>query len=314
MSNESKRVLVPWSGGADSTVVILAALEAKHRVWYASFDCKQPHTQQKAEAQARETMIPLIKKRYGEDANFYPAESRLEIDIRYTDSPATQMPAWFMHALCMVANKNREYIFDEVHMGYVLGDDSAMSMPHLKIAFEHMCRALYNIDRDPPKLMFPMCRMRKGGILESLKAFGLHQHVWVCELPQLYDDGWRACGQCVSCHKHAGAEADMSVHRLWAYNLLHNYDHRTPTEDKGPTNEASEQTPQHDDDVSQPDEPARGGPVEGDVGVAGSELRKPSGEEPQSETRTESDEESCVAQVFSAREQHADQHEDSVRG
>lgn len=325
MSHKEKRVLILWSGGVDSTVLVDMALEKKHKVYWASLECGQPHTQIRAETAARTKLEKRFLELYPEASVMERVRSLLEVDTSKTKMPVKQLSGWLFHLVSMTTADEHGYRYDEVHVGYLLNDDAAASAVHLAKAFEYACRAINGDDFDPPKMRFPLLRYRKGTLIKHLRQKGLLQHVHVCELPSLHDDGWHQCNQCPACHRHNNAEAEVKMYEDARYlgNLLCDWDKTTATQTanaerldrlKDLTNETSEQTPQHDDDLSQLDEPSRGGPVEGDVGLAGSELRQSSGEESESKARTESDEEQGVAEVLGAWQQHSDQHEDTVRG
>jgi 7-cyano-7-deazaguanine synthase in queuosine biosynthesis len=226
---DSKRILIPWSGGADSTLLIAEALRAKDRIWYCTFEAGQPNTQIMAEAVAREKLEERLKRRFAEAPEMHLHRSKLVLDTSGTNLPMKQLPAWFMHLITMVADKSGQFYFDEIHLGYLLNDDAAYSLSNLKLAWHHMCLAVYGIDRDPPKLMFPLLRYRKGQVLAELTQLGLIDLISICELPQLYDDGWRQCNECPSCHKHNTAKAVDDLHNgmRWRGDLLVDYDHRT---------------------------------------------------------------------------------------
>lgn len=257
-----KKILIPWSGGADSTALISMAIDFGHTAVCASFTCGQPHTQIKAEEEARQRLFPLLEELKRDGAMLYYAYSYLEVDTCRTKSPAKQLPAWFFHLACMMEVDDDKRIYDEIHLGYVLNDDAAYTVTHLSMAWNHLCRAMYGIDIDPPKLKFPLLQYRKGTVLQYLQKKGLLEHVHFCELPQLYDDGWRPCDQCPSCDRHNGAIANLQMHNKARYlgDLLVDYDHTSEAlarkeadrlSSQGKSNETTEQTPQHDDDVSE---------------------------------------------------------------
>lgn len=233
MSDEKKCVLIPWTGGLDSTALMVMGMKAGHRIYYVHLDGGQPETQQKAEKEACRNISNKFYELFKDQVKPHMVRTRLTIDPRHTGMPTTQMPAWFMHLLTLLAPRHLDRPYDEIQMGYVLGDDAAYACTHLAIAFEHMAKAIYGLDYQPPKLTFPLMGYRKGTLIEYLREHKLENMISYCELPQLYDDGWRPCTVCVSCRRHHRALEDLREHNE-AKNLVHlmiRYDHRTKPED-----------------------------------------------------------------------------------
>ncbi|MND88191.1 7-cyano-7-deazaguanine synthase [compost metagenome] len=229
---DSKRILIPWSGGADSTLLVAEAMRRQERIWYCSFEAGQPHTQIEAEELARVRLEDKLKRRFAESPELHRHRSKLVLDTSGTNMPMKQLPAWIMHLITMVADNGGNYYFDEIHLGYLLNDDAAYTAGPLQQAWHYLCLAIYGLDREPPKLKFPLLRLRKGQVLQELTSLGVLDLVSVCELPQLYDEGWRQCGECPSCRKHNNAitELDALNNIRWCGHLLVNYDHRTKNE------------------------------------------------------------------------------------
>jgi 7-cyano-7-deazaguanine synthase in queuosine biosynthesis len=319
-----KNVLIAWSGGVDSTALVARAVELGHRVHVVSLSCGQPHTQQKAEAEARRRLRPKLEAMAPSGhTNITTVLSYLEVNTGQTKAPMTQFTGWFYHLTSLMqTDQDGKYNFDEVHIGYVMGDDAASSATHMAYAWDHFCRALHGNDIDPPKLMFPLLRQRKGHVMRYLRACGLLDDVHVCELPQLYDDGWRACAQCPACHRHAGALANVEMHEnaRWLGNLLHDYDHTSDakaargelTNTLDEIDEEVKQTPQYDVHPGEPVDPAGGRPSEGDVGMEGSGPLEPGGQEPEPAHGAQPPESESMATVLAARAQHPDQPEGAL--
>lgn len=229
MSDKKKCVLIPWTGGLDSTALMVMAMKAEHRIYYVHMEGGQPETQQKAEKEACHWISNKFHELFPGQVQPKLVRTRLKIDPSNTGMPMTQMPAWFMHLIALLAPRHLDRPYDEIQMGYVLGDDAAYACTHLALAFEHLAKAIYGLDYNPPKLTFPVMAYRKGTLLRIMEDYKLEELISYCELPQLYDEGWRPCGECVSCRRHMQVKEDLRVHQdaKCLGHLLSRYDHRT---------------------------------------------------------------------------------------
>lgn len=203
-----KRILIPWSGGMDSTLLVYEAVKAGHKVATVHLNGGQPEKAFKAERGALQKLRTIVHERAVKAAHpdadpMHPVEisSRLEINAGATQMPTKQMPVWFMHCMSMIGANSDKANFDEVQLGYVLNDDAAASTPFLAEAWTALAKAIYGFDFEVPKLTFPLIRMRKLEVMKHLAQAHLLEHTWHCELPQLYSDGWRHCGKCISCER-----------------------------------------------------------------------------------------------------------------
>jgi 7-cyano-7-deazaguanine synthase in queuosine biosynthesis len=229
MSDEKKCVLIPWTGGLDSTALMVMAMKAEHRVYYVHMDGGQPETQQRAEKGACREITNRFFDLFPGRIQPKLVRTRLKIDPRETGMPMTQLPAWFMHLIALLAPRHLDRPYDEIQMGYVLGDDAAYACTHMAIAFEHLAKAIYGLDYNPPKLTFPIMGYRKGALLQLMEEHKLENLLSYCELPQLYDEGWRPCTVCVSCRRHERVKEDAKIYQDAKHlgHLLCRYDHRT---------------------------------------------------------------------------------------
>ncbi len=233
-----KRILIPWSGGVDSTGLIIEAMKSGHIPYYVHLDCNQPEAARRTERirldDLRLALIEAVERKHGGSIKLYKPRqlhSTAKINFSETDMPLKQLPAWFMHLVSMVADKRGEPEFEEVQMGYVMGDDAAGALSHLAEAFRHLCIAVHGLNFEPPKLTFPLITTRKSQIIGFLKSYDLQDKIWYCELPQLYDSGPIPCERWPSCVKHRRAVEDIRLDREYneqAYTLWQNNDHRTP--------------------------------------------------------------------------------------
>jgi 7-cyano-7-deazaguanine synthase in queuosine biosynthesis len=209
--------------------MLLKAMQKKYEVTYTHLEGGQPATQVKAEKEAIEKIMRTMHKRFPDQPAPRFIRSMLKVDASQTMMPVKQLPAWFMHLVSMVSNTSTDEYFDEVHLGYVLNDDAAYACVPLAAAFEHLCKAIYGLEFNPPRLVFPVLRFRKGALLELIEQYKLEDVISYCELPQLYDEGWRPCGLCAACYRHLRIRADWknaNDARYLGHRMI-NYDQRT---------------------------------------------------------------------------------------
>lgn len=210
----SKNILIPWSGGMDSTYLITHSLKHGYRTNYTTFNAGQAKHTIHAENRAIQKLKKAIHEKYP-NQKLINRISDLEVNFAKTKSPFKQLPAWIFNLLGMVGENGPKY--DEFWLGYVPGDDAAYTVGYLEQAWEPLVKAIYGPTSDIPKLMFPIITTRKSEIYDRLEEEGLLEMVWYCELAQysVSEDVYHVCGVCPSCFRHQQTQRDIEQSTIW---------------------------------------------------------------------------------------------------
>lgn len=195
----SKHIVVPWSGGADSTLIIiklckwlnnnLDVLNKLTRIYLVSATSNQ--TQHKREKLARENILKYLKKKY---KNVFQKVSLVALEndlLSYdcTNKDTLHQPYWWITSILGKFN-NSTFLF-----GYHKGDDFWMMLDKHKklidITFEYLARTKCYV-------YYPLARMYKDEILKELPE-RVFNSISYCERN---DDVNEPCGECESCKTH----------------------------------------------------------------------------------------------------------------
>lgn len=234
---KEKRILIPWSTGVDSTVLVLHGVRDGYRVCYVHLKCDQPRNAYQVESERlpalKRAIIEKVQSRKDSRGESSPVLKPFErfshatVSLSSTPMPYKQLPAWFMHLMSMIGKEE----YEEVQMGYLLNDDAAPACADLAQAWYHLAKAIYGLNFKVPPLTFPLLRHRKHELIDELEHWGILDLVWWCELPQFYDDGRRPCEHCPSCIRHRRALEDkllLSEFNRKFTDLAVNYDRTSP--------------------------------------------------------------------------------------
>lgn len=183
----SKRILQFWSGGADSTYLLLQNLRCKYHIECAYIEIKNNQEKTKREKQAMELLkgdiekfcdyFDLLKPKYLE-----PCSINIEFAREMPVAPQQVTFATFSLLL------GRDY--DEVQLGIVLGDDSRGAT-----LFEDMRNSYLNMvgdilsDEQFPHVVMPIADTSKEVIYLTLKGYDeaigtdFINHLTCCEAP-----------------------------------------------------------------------------------------------------------------------------------
>lgn len=200
-----KYPLIVWSGGLDSTALVLDALHNKESFYTMYINLGNNKEKSKMEREARQKIIELfIGGAYG---------VRLEDIIVEQPSVLTsyaifkQTLIWLAGIVAALDSKK----ISEVRMGYVEYD----SFWHIKTEFVNAYESLYKLCHPEleiiPLLKFPLEWKTKEEIVKKYyldKELGkLLDMVWVCEDPKNKKMPFKACKKCSPCrHFHQAIE------------------------------------------------------------------------------------------------------------
>ena len=199
-SDKSKDIVVPWSGGMDSTY-LLASLAYKYgtrkRPVVAVTVCSENIAQRANERKARRKLRRIFKK-----LNLHIVYSNSQQNLNHCKylcdkSSGIQLGQPAMWAGIMPILSNGNCI---VNFAYIKGDDIWHVMESFKRAFSSIAEIL-GLQLD---LVFPMEYTSKAHIYLALKQMQLLDYTWYCE-----SDANEPCGFCSSCLKVKHVERDI---------------------------------------------------------------------------------------------------------
>ncbi|MGA9350902.1 MAG: 7-cyano-7-deazaguanine synthase QueC [Anaerolineae bacterium] len=209
----SRKALVLHSGGLDSTVCLLMALEQGREVISLGIDYGQRHIieLEYALAQCRQLNVPrrVLRVEWDKPVRSIP-EGRLIEEIRNNVSPAF-LPGRNAVFLALACAEAAGLSMEEVWIGVNAIDFSGYPdcRPEFVEAFRQMIKeAIPN----GPGIVTPLISMSKSQIAQEAYRLGLRKgDTWCCYQPIVTSRGVEACGECDACVLHEYAWAGVVV-------------------------------------------------------------------------------------------------------
>lgn len=182
---------VLWSGGIDSTFMILRLLELGHSVEAGYVEIQNNQVKTRSEQSAIALLQPLIKDKYPSQFKFHGTIYSARNYSRARGLLLRQLP-YFIHAL-MVAPPT-----DFRALGYVGGDSAIKRLADIRKLYNSYRPLHFNL----APLCFPIKQYKKEQIAEHLKEYypSILQACWWCER-QAYSQTNRNCGECTPCKR-----------------------------------------------------------------------------------------------------------------
>ena len=212
-----RAVLLPWSGGMDSTTLLIQLLtEGKFDHVYTSYIELDGNNDKIA---CEKNTIEVLTNHICSNA-WQPDTSGVKWThgtYKFADFPPCnpsegmiQPAIWMMYAALEAGAIAQEYDKVEVNIGYVRGD-SALKYKDKVMATWNGISGLTRLDTTPYPLKFPFAGMSKNHVQARLEKYGKKYDtdfldaVWVCEEPIRFSDltgsGYKRCGECHPCKR-----------------------------------------------------------------------------------------------------------------
>lgn len=190
-----KNVVLAWSGGLDSNVMLLALLQAGANVTVVSLDCQRlPNL----------AVEQTIRKRFTAELNNMQYRSQYTHITHKLDSSASTshlVLAQTIMLMTMLMN-NIPNGTDVVLQAYVMGDDAISYLDDFK-ALWNAQKALWHYGVKDTDIEFPFAKVHKLHLAEYLNLKYKDQPVfnlnWSCEHPDHIGTLPMACKVCPSC-------------------------------------------------------------------------------------------------------------------
>lgn len=199
---KGSKVLIPWSGGMDSTYLVYKAIMAGCEVTTAYYEIENNSIKVKAELKARNEMMDYFRTLASEHGTRYYDRGtifKMNTGGGFNISPIgvfSQTPLWVLASAYYAAD------YDCVAMGFVQGDETISWQKE----YIHLFDAYKKIRRDftepsKVKLIFPISRTKKDAI-HYLLPIELKYKTWTCEDPINIENSLYECGCCLPCKTH----------------------------------------------------------------------------------------------------------------
>lgn len=183
---------VLWSGGIDSTYLIVRLLESGFKVRAGYINIRNNCKKTQMEQYTIEQLSPIIRERFKNfsfDGTIFSARnsSPLGRGLKYKQVP------YFMHAL-LIAPKT-----DFRALGYVQGDSAIKNLEQIRNVYNSY-ELIHN--GNFPKLIFPLKNTTKPQIFEYMSRNypAILEHCVWCENPQGIN--FNPCRNCTPCKRH----------------------------------------------------------------------------------------------------------------
>jgi len=200
-----KNVLVPYSGGLDSTYLIWKNLKEGNKVTVIYLEIENNYTKVELEKIHRTEII----KRFRNEFSYSQLEEKsynykIRVDYHSVGYSLIQVPIWILGMFLTL-----EPCYDEVQMGYVMNDDAISYLDEIRNLYEAHKIFVTDINQLEkfPKLTFPIIKMKKEEMIHALPKQYL-ELVYSCENPRIKSDNSSAiveysyCGNCVPCERY----------------------------------------------------------------------------------------------------------------
>jgi len=200
----SKNVMIPFSGGLDSTYLMWKNLKDGNRVHPVYFDVTNNERKSIVEKQQIRLIEDELQREFDTGINTeYITKFGVETFRSIVNFPQPMM--WAISLPFGVEEKT-----DEIQIGYVMGDDATLYTKEIK-------RLYYStkpFSRHTPKLTFPLLKekLHKVNLIDELPE-PYHKLITSCEDPRLLNFGYKQkysnrvfrghkpCCDCVPCRK-----------------------------------------------------------------------------------------------------------------
>lgn len=188
----ASQILVCWSGGCDSTLLLYhAARIYGTKGWpVRALSIKSSQVAARTrESQARTRILKYFKKK-----GLHVSHSEMSITVDKGEGLAHYgLPQATMWLIGMQFLQVKE----TYGLGYIKGDDWVI----YKHEFEQTFKLLQQVSERTGTIWTPMTSMEKRGVIHQLDDFGLLKLVWWCEVPDGHKSS-KPCGKCNSCATH----------------------------------------------------------------------------------------------------------------
>lgn len=204
-SKVQKRPLILFSGGLDSTYLVLSQLAVSSVDLLIVKSNRLYDVQERAEEKARNAIIKQIRQETenGRLKHGIVNVHTVTMNFEHSHPPSfgdkfAQIRFWLLAALETI----NPDIHSHLYLGYVSGDQITPHISGLKKIWKH----LYSVSKiGKVKISFPLLYMSKQDLIDRMQTsgnLGYLDLVWYCERPiEKPKRRTKPCGTCMSCKR-----------------------------------------------------------------------------------------------------------------
>jgi 7-cyano-7-deazaguanine synthase in queuosine biosynthesis len=187
-------ILIPWSGGLDSTYLVWKRLQERHVVQPYYVEILNNEQKTVRELNAIKGLRETLKGSLGILLDLQVVKFKSS----WTDLESPQLPIIHLGAMYV-----KNYESDRMEVAYVKGDNCLDHLESGREIIRAMCKmSSMDTKRNTFEVHYPLTDTSKEDIIAEL-PFNLYKLVTFCEMnyskPCPYFDG---CGQCSPCKRH----------------------------------------------------------------------------------------------------------------
>lgn len=202
-----ERLLIPWSGGLDSTLLVVRALEHSKAELHTSYVNVENNSRKSwCEDQAITELRDELRKVYKE----FTHHDRTKIDLgEWTEGGSSLQPFMWLTSMIPISSTLVGHDVNlRIQMGYILPDGVISRLPEIRKAWIALWGQTLP-DYTAPKLETPLHFLSKRDVHRTITRYEKHhgidlvKHIWTCEDPQRVHhngfSGYERCRNCSSC-------------------------------------------------------------------------------------------------------------------
>lgn len=186
------KILIPWSGGLDSTYLVWKRLTEGHDVYTEYFEMINNYSKVKRERAAIEKLRKLMPNKHNLS---HFDKFRIGNNDGFHSLALCQPPAWIYG----VAQSSILPGVEKVEVSYVLNDCAVSFMAEINACYDAMKPFMMEPERVPSAISFPLIKIPKSSEIRELPVELLNE-ITFCEYCGDKED-FDNCGECVPC-KH----------------------------------------------------------------------------------------------------------------
>lgn len=202
-----ERLLIPWSGGLDSTLLVVRALEHSKAELHTSYvDLENNSTKSWCEERSIIELRTELRKVYKDFTHH--DDTKINLGEWNSHGASCQPFLWLLSMIPVASTLVGCDVTLRIQIGYIFPDETIEDLPKIDEAWKAMWNQTIP-DYYAPDLETPLKFMKKRDIHRTLTRYGKHhgidlvKHTWTCEDPKRIHNnefsGYKRCGVCSSC-------------------------------------------------------------------------------------------------------------------
>ena len=186
-------ILIPFSGGLDSTSILYNAMRNKERINITYIEISNNTVKTPVEVAQCKKIISLLNNEFSGYNLYFSASLVFGSNVSSPELALKQPIIWLAGILYALRGDETE-----VRLGFCMNDDAISYVEEIKKIWNSF-QGLYDVKL--PELTFPLMKSKKDMHYRELPNI-IFQETYFCESPidaTNGEDSWKDCGECGSC-------------------------------------------------------------------------------------------------------------------